>query len=350
MDQSLSEEQLEEFNNIFQKHQYQIVKLIGQGGYGAVFHVRSLKYNSDFAAKRCKISEEEKSDGMVEIEALMKLDHPNIIAIYEYFIEDNYLYLILEYCSGGSLQSKIEQNGPLLPVMIQNIGVQVIHALLTCHQMNIAHSDIKPGNILIDQFGRAKLADFGISRQVLTDQKIQQNVGTLAFLPPEALLKHPSSPFSADVYALGVTFYYLASGKLPYGNVHSKNALISAILQHDIQPLENQPPELISLIGKMIEYSCDLRIKANELLDHPFFSLQFLKATPSRKSSFLSNSSLKLSTTNLLLPKSQSTANMDDPILVANTHVSSYHHLGVKPSSGRFQRKKTLPKIGTFLE
>jgi len=99
-----------------------------------------------------------------ELNTLIKLDNPNIIRIYDFFNENNKFFLILEYCPNGSLEQEIAKNGKLSITKMRNLTSQLFSAISYSHGCNIAHRDIKPQNVLIDQFGRYKLADFGIAQ------------------------------------------------------------------------------------------------------------------------------------------------------------------------------------------
>ncbi|OHS99423.1 hypothetical protein TRFO_34096 [Tritrichomonas foetus] len=149
--------------NTLKEHDYIHIRPIGKGGFSTVHLVLSTRYQEQFV---CKVSEGTKSTASEkEIKTLLNLAHPHIINMYEYFYDqsNSYLFIILEYCPGGSLDDVIKANGPLQPKQLYEYCRQTISALSYCHNRGIAHRDIKPANILLDKNGRIQLADFGLS-------------------------------------------------------------------------------------------------------------------------------------------------------------------------------------------
>lgn len=208
------EDDLEPLKHILAEHDYEYKSPVGRGGFATVHLVRSLRYNQDFCVK-C-IKNDILTDSLCEIETLMKLSGPNIIKMYEYFSDDKNMYIILEYCPGGSIQQYIKQNGPLPPQKLYHTCAQLLLALKQCHDNKVAHRDIKPGNVLIDSWGRPKLADFGLSNFYSENKESKSFAGSKAYMSPEILHKTAYDPFAADIWALGITFYYLAFGHLPW--------------------------------------------------------------------------------------------------------------------------------------
>ncbi|OHT12140.1 CAMK family protein kinase [Tritrichomonas foetus] len=152
-----------------------------------------------------------------EIEMTIKLNHPNIVALYEYFYERNLLFIVMEYCPNGTLNDLIENFGHLSPPYLYNSCLQILDAMYLCHSKNIAHRDIKPANILIDGHGRFVLADFGISNEYKQGECIKSTRGSRQYLAPEIYNAEKNiDPFKLDIWALGVTFFQMAVGALPW--------------------------------------------------------------------------------------------------------------------------------------
>lgn len=230
------EEIVNEARKVLYKHGYDGMKPIGDGGYSTIYKVRSRQYQEDFVVKLIDLTLDESPTKIMptafkaEIEALTHLDHPHVIRIFDHFSTDNLLYIILEYCPGGSLKDVIDKNGCVPQQLLYDWCRQIITALYYCHQHCIAHRDVKPSNILIDKYSRAKLADFGLAQLYhapayssdKTGQSTKKNLfsnifgGSLPYLAPEILSEKLYDPFKADVWSLGVTFYEMASGKLPW--------------------------------------------------------------------------------------------------------------------------------------
>ena len=148
---------------------------------------------------------------------LSKMMHPNIINIYDYFNEKNYYVLVLKFCENGSLEDYLIQNENIPESKLMEWAKQILGALSYMHQNNASHHDIKPSNILIDSFGRIKLADFGIAQFLQKNEKSMIYGGSVAFIAPEQFLKVPYDSFKADAWSFGVTLYMLRfHGRLPF--------------------------------------------------------------------------------------------------------------------------------------
>jgi serine/threonine protein kinase len=232
------------------KHGYTSVTTLGRGGYGEVYLVHYEGTDEQYAVKVSR------SKGPAqELKALKSIWHPHIVYLYDTFVEQELLFLVFEYCSGGSLAKKVEEK-PLSRRELCSVSAQVISALKACHLQNLAHLDIKPGNILIDKYGRAKLADFGISQMIKSGYS-RQFQGTPSFTAPEILRKAPFDPFKADVWSLGVTLFRLATGEYP-GNVGSR--------PFQVELLYSQVPAFIAkLIVEMMEPAPAKRIKLEDI-------------------------------------------------------------------------------------
>ncbi|OHS96458.1 CAMK family protein kinase [Tritrichomonas foetus] len=234
------DEILDEARKVLYKHGYFLGNPIGDGGFATVYRVKSRQYDEDFAVKLIDLSVADDEplisfpeDGVnhkitnnisqlnsalpssfeAEINALTNLCHPNVIKIYNHFRSDTLMYIILEYCPGGCIKDLMEKSGYIKPPQLYELCKEILSALDCCHRNGIAHRDVKPSNILIDKYGRAKLADFGLAQK---SQLSKMFGGSLPYLAPEILKKKPFDPIKADVWALGVTFFELAAGYLPF--------------------------------------------------------------------------------------------------------------------------------------
>jgi serine/threonine protein kinase len=200
---------------------FDIIRTLGRGGFGQILEVENRQYQQRFAVKLMDIGPEQTGipeSFVAEINALQNLTHPHVITCYRYFRSESVVYIVLEYCSGGSIKDVLDNHGPIGPPQIYDLCRQLVSALAICHARNIAHRDVKPANILIDSYGRAKLADFGLacSTASLTGGDIVQ--GSLPYLAPEVILGQPADPRVSDIWSLAVTFYEMIAGRLPWSD------------------------------------------------------------------------------------------------------------------------------------
>jgi serine/threonine protein kinase len=194
---------------------YSYHKCIGKGGFAKVFLIHSEQYNEKFVCKENYSKDSSILYQDAELEVLQKIIHPNVIKIYQSFYCATNQCLILEYCKSGSFDIFIKEKGPLKPPLLFEWAKQILEALLYIHNQGFVHRNIKPANILIDKYGRPKVADFGISEEAAIIRNQQKFSGSLPFMAPELIDHAHFDPKLTDIWALGVTFYFMATGKIP---------------------------------------------------------------------------------------------------------------------------------------
>lgn len=177
----------------------------------------------------------------------------------------------MEYCEKGSLHNDITKNGPLDAYSFRSIAKDILSAVAYCHENMIAHRDIKPGNILLDGDNQLKLCDFGLSDPTKSRYTCLHD-GSLGFAAPELIINAFYDPKKADIFSIGVTFYFLVMGKLPWISQNGKD-LREEILHKEIEfPLRsNVPPTIKALIVAMTRKNPNTRPTAEALLKHEFF-------------------------------------------------------------------------------
>jgi len=258
---------------------YVFNKFLGSGAYSCVYEVMSQKYQKTFAAKVTPIdSSVMDDDGLLvdaELNALIAIDHPHVIRIYDFFEHEGYLVLILEFCSGGTIQDFLSHKKSFSGEQIRIIGSEIVDALVFCHSQSIAHRDIKPSNIFIDAYGRSKVADFNLSAILSPKQLINSPAGSYQFVAPEVLLNEAYDPYKADVWSLGITFYHMHAGFLPWSEDCVKNNERSML---------SFPKDFDYLLKSLIEHMVvEDPSKRYSMID--VFSDNFFKFTPRSSSS-----------------------------------------------------------------
>ncbi len=197
---------------------YELEQLVGCGGGGAVYQARDRLLDRQVAVKILTISDDEMARRLaVEGRLLARLQHPNIVDVYDAGENGNAAFLVMEYVAGGSLRDLLARHGPLSPAMVAGIGWGVARALAAAHAAGICHRDIKPANILLPDSGGSRLVDFGIAR-MLDQTAITVTglvVGTPQYLSPEQALGQGAGPPS-DVYSLGLVLLESLTGHRPF--------------------------------------------------------------------------------------------------------------------------------------
>jgi len=199
---------------------YRIQRRLGKGGMARVYLAEDESLDRQVAIK---ILEDRHSDDPHFIErfqrearAAARLNHPNLVQIYDRAQVDGTSYIVMEYVEGETLKDLIRREAPLDPRRAIGIAMQVLAALRVAHQAGVIHRDIKPQNILVQPDGRVKVADFGIARAGGSDMtEAGSIVGTAQYLAPEQAQGLELGP-PADLYAVGVVLYEMLTGRVPF--------------------------------------------------------------------------------------------------------------------------------------
>ncbi|CAD8067435.1 unnamed protein product [Paramecium sonneborni] len=253
---------------------YEIIKKLGQGGFGEVYLVKHLSTKNLRAAKvilRKTINCEETL--LEETEILKTLDHPNIVKVLEIFADFKYYYIITEYCKGGELLDRIKTITNYSERIAAKYMKQVFSAIMYCHNKNIVHRDLKPENILFDSKdpeANLKVIDFGASEKMVNESNLTKKVGTPYYVAPE-VISEPEYDKKVDVWSCGVILYILMIGRPPFRGQNDIETLRLAKLgkfntNHERwNRLSNQVKDLII---KMIVVDPKQRINIEEAFQH----------------------------------------------------------------------------------
>lgn len=213
--------------------QFEMIKLLGRGGMGWVYQARQKNLDRLVALKvlppEVGRDPEFAERFQREARALARLNHPNIVAIYEFGQAGPYWFFVLEYVEGQNLR-QLERANRLAEKDAVTIVLEICDGLQFAHDQEIVQRDIKPENILIDPKGRVKIADFGVARILEKDpRQITLTAGPIAlgtpyYIAPEQLETPDKTDHRIDVFALGVVFYEMLTGRLPLGRFEATSA------------------------------------------------------------------------------------------------------------------------------
>ncbi len=239
---------------------YPLIREIGSGATSSVYLARDPLTEREVAIKVFLFerdadphTERMKHKAFVAEASLAgKLNHPHIVEIYDAVVEPDHSYLVMEYVSGGTLESHSVMSS-LLPLhKVVEIIFKCIRALEYAFQHGIIHRDIKPGNILLSERGETKVSDFGASFQQRHGHTTTQiaGVGSPAYMSPEQIRMEPLTQ-QTDIYSLGVTMYRLLTGRLPY-EATTQAALAYAIMNSQPAAPSTLRPDLPPLLDQIV--------------------------------------------------------------------------------------------------
>ena len=203
-----------------------------------------------------------------EIEIHSKLNHPNIIRLYNTSENDEEINILLEYAEHGSLFNLIQKQNGFPESKAYEYFIQIVNAVYFLHQNNIIHRDIKPENILIGENNELKLCDFGWAK-VLTMENRHTFCGTMEYMAPE-IVGSEKYDFGVDTWSLGILLYELLMGHSPFRAKKDKNIMLKIKL-HDLSLDENKlSKECIDLISGLLDPNPLNRLKIKDILVHQF--------------------------------------------------------------------------------
>lgn len=247
-------------------HGYRILHTIGQGTYGVIFSVYSEKFKQQYAIKRVQ----KNCFYQNELDCLMSIDEPNIVRLYQKLHYNGYEYLVMELCQ-TDLEKYISNKYSITDDEIRDLCRNVVLSIKACHDRDIAHCDIKPGNFLVDFYNRVKVSDFGLSMKMDGVSTSNHYTGTKVCMAPELIEKKVHDPMASDVWAVGCTLYYIATGRYPFFS-RSQQELDYLIIHSLYNASLVANPLLREVITKCLKIDPEERYTISEIIKHPYFA------------------------------------------------------------------------------
>jgi calcium-dependent protein kinase len=266
---------------------YTKIEKLGSGSYGVVWKVQHNQTGLDRAMKKItknpNSKKETEAEILNEIEILRKLDHPNIVKIFEFFNTTDGYFLITEFCSGGELYREIKINKKIKEEVAAHIMYQLLSAVNYCHSYGIIHRDLKPENILIESKEKdlynIKVIDFGTAKILEKNKNEKKIIGSAYYIAPEVLEKNYNE--KSDLWSCGVIMYILLSGKAPFTG-ETDSVILDKIKNGSFEMLEpvweKISPDAKDLIRRLLEHNQKKRISAQEALQHKWFKRLNIKS------------------------------------------------------------------------
>ncbi len=222
---------------------YELIREIARGGMGVIFLARQISLSRPVALKMIlagQLADEvDVKRFYTGAEAAANLDHPGIVRIYEVGQHEGQHYFSMGLVEGRSLAQRLA-DGPLPPRQAAVLMAEVARAIEYAHSHGVIHRDLKPGNILLDQDGRARVTDFGLAKKLESDSELTGSgrvMGTPSYMSPEQARGNRSEVgTAADVYALGATLYALLTGRPPFQAATAMETLMQVVGEKPVPP------------------------------------------------------------------------------------------------------------------
>ena len=266
---------------------YDIIKIIGEGGFGKVYYAKNKFSNTEVSIKTINKSKNENLlfDNLSiknEIDVLKSLSHPNIMKIYEFYSNEESYFLVNEYIKYGELSKRIKQTFSELQISV--IIFQILKGLSYIHSHNIIHRDIKLENIMIndienilingkiEQFYWIKIIDFGIAKFTSSNKKEKGMTGTLYYMAPEVIKQNYN--YKCDIWSVGIILYILLTGKYPFDSLvksRIKTKIEDGEFDEENIKYKNSSKELKDLLKHLLNVNPTFRYNAKDALKHDFF-------------------------------------------------------------------------------
>lgn len=257
---------------------YLIGRVLGQGSFGLVKIATNMRTNKTCAIK---IVNKGGMDSVEDVERIYRevmiltnLKHRNIIRLFEVFDVGKAIMLSMEYAGGGELHGYWEQKGRLKERETCQIFHQIVAGVEFCHRLKVIHRDLKLENILLDEKGTIKIADFGLSNSIKFGQKLGTNCGTPSYSSPEQVRGEDYVGGAADIWSLGVILYTLLVGFLPF-EADNLPTLFKKIQCGLFSFPSYVSKECQDLISKMMTVDATKRITIPEIRQHPWFLMDY---------------------------------------------------------------------------
>jgi serine/threonine-protein kinase len=236
---------------------YRLEAKLGSGGMSTVYLARDETLDRPVAVKVMHREMSEQEDQLArfrqEARAVAKLSHPNVVSVIDAGEDGGHPYIVFEYVEGETLKQRVARIGALDIQEAIAYAIEVARGLAVAHSRQMVHRDIKPQNILIDDEGRAKLTDFGISRQLEQDGMTATGrvLGTTDYVAPEQAMGKAVDPRS-DIYSLGVVLYEMLVGQVPF-KADSQVGVAMKHVNEELPDVQSRRPEVSAAVALVVE-------------------------------------------------------------------------------------------------
>ena len=267
---------------------YEMLDDIGEGKFGLVklgVHKSTKERVAIKIIQKNSMKDNDAELVKTEIDIMKLCHHPNIVRLLDHFENAEYIFIVMEYLSGGSLSNYLKKNKyNLSDKKILKIIYQIGLGLQYLHQYGIVHRDLKPDNIMLSEkedMNQIKIMDFGLSKIMGPKETVDDGFGTLCYVAPEVLLRIPYNN-EIDIWSLGVILYFMSCGILPFDDDSDNEEVIGKKIvfsecRFPKDKWDSRDKDIIELIKLCFKKKAEQRVTINEFLNNPIFTKYNLK-------------------------------------------------------------------------
>jgi predicted Ser/Thr protein kinase len=226
---------------------YELIRIVGRGGMGVVYHAKHIALNREVALKVILAGEhavpEEHYRFLTEAEIVAKMQHPHIVSVYDLGNTKGRPYFTMEFVTGGNLRKRVAA-GMLNDRDAATMMLKLARATHYAHEHGIVHRDLKPDNVLLTEAGEPKITDFGVAKRLAGDKDLTRTgaiLGTPAFMSPEQAAGRKQIGPAADTYALGAMLYYCLTGRPPFDGESVYDTMHKVMTEEAVSPAWYRP-------------------------------------------------------------------------------------------------------------
>ena len=238
---------------------FEFISILGNGGMGIVYLAKQMPIDRDVAIKvldqSLSVNPQFKDRFLNEASVLAKLNHPNIVSIFDFIEQDGQYFIVMEYVQGMTLDKLIDGSKGLDSETALNIFTQALDGFSYAHKRSIVHRDIKPSNMILNDDSTLKILDFGIAKLLMSNSNLTRTgtrMGSISYMSPEQVMGRELD-LKTDIYSLGVTLYEMLSGKLPFdSNTDSDYIVQNKIVNEPLPDLKRILPDIPDHIASAI--------------------------------------------------------------------------------------------------
>ena len=267
---------------------YEMLDDIGEGKFGLVKLGLHKSTQERVAIKIIKKEAMQASDFELvktEIDIMKLCHHPNIVRLLDHFENAEYIFIVMEYLAGGSLESYLKKNKfNFTERRAAEMMFQICEGMQYLHHYGVLHRDLKPENIMMTECsdkGQIKIMDFGLSKIMGPQERVVDGFGTLSFVAPEVLVRTPYNK-QIDIWSIGIILYYMLSGTLPFDDDDDNEEVIAKMIvfidtKFPKEKWKNRSDLVIDFIKQCLNKDPEKRITIDELINHEWFKSFKLK-------------------------------------------------------------------------